>query len=97
MSDACVTLSKLRESGFGSVPSYDSRAPYSHVGIFIRGLCYPEELPFAYYYYSFIKLSLVSLTFGKTPFVSRLFFTVAVIIFWKNINKLSLNKSNRGG
>jgi len=30
MSDACVTLSKLRESGFGSVPSYDSRAPYSH-------------------------------------------------------------------
>jgi len=30
MSDACVTLSKLRQSGFGSVPSYDSRAPYSH-------------------------------------------------------------------
>ena len=30
MSDACVTLSKLRESGFGSVPSFDSRAPYSH-------------------------------------------------------------------
>ena len=30
MSDACVTLSKLRESGFGSVLSYDSRAPYSH-------------------------------------------------------------------
>ena len=30
MSDACVSVSKLRESGFGSVPSYDSRAPYSH-------------------------------------------------------------------
>jgi len=33
MSDACVSVSKLRENGFGSVPSCDSRAPYSHGSI----------------------------------------------------------------
>jgi len=70
MSDTCVTLSKLRESGFGGVPSYDSRAPYSHG--YTRGrrswdfrvlfetvnkqLGYPSDLPNFFQGYDFFRV-----------------------------------------